>query len=68
MPGGDERRVRSRPSRRYANPQYLYHLALASAAAGDRPGDRSALKKALDRNQQFDGASDAARLLYTLQE
>lgn len=50
------------------NPQYLYHLALASAAAGDRPAARSALEKALDGRRPFDGAAGAARLLSTLQD
>jgi Flp pilus assembly protein TadD len=50
------------------NPQFLYHLALASVATGDRSTARTALTKALEGRRTFEGSDAAARLLAALPE
>ena len=45
------------------NPLYLYHLGAAYALAHDTANARQTLGKLLQRQQSFDGADDARRIL-----
>jgi tetratricopeptide (TPR) repeat protein len=49
-----------------SNPIYLYHLGLAHARAGQTNEARQSLKRALSLKPDFDGASDAQKLLTEL--
>jgi tetratricopeptide (TPR) repeat protein len=49
-----------------SNPTYLYHLGLAHARAGQAEEARQSLKRALSLKPDFEGASDARKMLTEL--